>query len=143
MIKEQLYNRTFKILVDAYKNGTLIPGHVLKCPIGNLVASNCGITNIDSTKEWKYFAGSSTLGWHSCFLTSNGIQKIDYEKYECSKIIKLQIDSTGYPIEILAQIEYEFEKNIDPDNYTSLDILSGINRIIKNVLNPFHEISKS
>lgn len=103
MKNEQLYNKTVDILVQAYLNDTLQHGNCYACAVGNMVAAN---------KSYTYYEGmwvDAFSWWNSVFSTDvyYGIQTIEINNYTGDA--KEQIDSTGYSVRELAEIELSFE----------------------------------
>ena len=123
MIKEQLYNKTVDILVQAYFNDTLIHGNCASCAVGNIVAHNMGYTYTSDKKFWE----CSIPNWYDVFRA--------YQKYEGKA--KKQIDSTGYTWQELAKVEKAFEsagKGNSGDDY----MFNGLMAVI-DVLDIIHE----
>lgn len=123
MIREELYHKTVGILVAAYFNDTLIHGSCYACAVGNLVAANMGLGYkrsghqsifkkliwVDGSNELPYPGDNpGAKGWGSVLSTNFGKdQTIDLDDYR--GLAKEQIDSTGYSVYELAQIENAFE----------------------------------
>jgi hypothetical protein len=123
MIKEDLYQKTVDILVNAYLNDTLIRGDCSTCAVGNIVAANMGYKIINEDNDligrkgisWKdkngnFIPYAGTYGWGRvhCFNRNYG-QKFDLSEYKGEA--KKQIDSTGYSSSQTAAIERAFEQN--------------------------------
>lgn len=104
------FEKTVDILVKAYLNGTLEHGKCSACAVGNLVAAAKGTSPIPLVYggfHFDTFANGDNANWHHVFMTVADGQEVHSSRYRGP--IKEQIDSTGYPWQDLARIEYAFE----------------------------------
>ena len=138
MKNKQLFEKTVGILVNAYRNDTLMRGFYTACAVGNIVAYNCGINDINSIAEWHNKAlDKPSSGWGSVFLTVNK-QRVIPKNYKGAA--KFQIDSTGYSWQELAKIEYAFEtapKGTSGDEWMFNGLIA-----VYDVLCEIHEVNK-
>lgn len=114
MIKEELYNKTVDILVNAYFNDTLAHGNCFACAVGNIVAGNMG-------KKFEFHAGGFYL-IRRCDqrLVWEGFKPNDAKRTitaycgilfnKCPTHVEDQLKSTGYSYKELSQIELAFEE---------------------------------
>ncbi len=126
MKNPELYQKTIKILSEAYLKGTLVSGTCVACACGNLVAAanNCEIVRIQNEFFWKnkdkeYLkpSWSQVIGTllKPAIKTSFLSFKTKYvpEQYICVENFagnpKKEILSTGYELEEFAMIESSFE----------------------------------
>jgi hypothetical protein len=139
MKNQELFERTVNILVDAYQKGTLKHRDCKACAVGNIVAANCGIEDVFSLQEWREKAHGLVGGWSMAFVTHPcGTQSRSFVMMELYEAIRLQIGATGYPVEVLADIEFAFEKAAkykDKDE----DMLNGLYAVY-DVLCNYHEV---
>jgi hypothetical protein len=89
---ENRLERTIDILLDAYNSGNLESGKCAKCAVGNIILANFG--SVDGS--WYYFL-------HSNFLIKNTEEE--------NILAVKQINSTGYSVEEIIEIETAFEEN--------------------------------
>jgi hypothetical protein len=145
MKHQELFEKTVGILVKAYQNDTLMHGNCMACAVGNIVAANLGICDIQSRIEWYKKAvdvPDPCTGWPSVFMTglNSKRQRIDLEAILRDEAAKLQIESTGYTWKELAKIEYAFEtapKGNSVDEWMFNGLLA-----VYDVLCEIHEVSK-
>lgn len=140
MNREALYHKTVDILYQAYFNDTLEHGQCTSFAIGNIVAANCGF-NFEHTVHgllWFSASGRHEIAfWDYVFSTVNNHQAIYPDKAE-EIHIKKQIDSTGYPWQELAQIEFAFETA--PAGLSKADrMFNGLVAVLE-VLKQLHEV---
>lgn len=145
MKNQELFENTVGILVKAYQNDTLRHGNCVACAVGNIVAANLGICDIQNPFEWREKAQEVpdiVSGWSSVFMT--GIQSkkqtVRPEILDFDKTAKLQIDSTGYTWQELAKVEYAFEtasKGNNDDEWMFNGLLA-----VYDVLCEIHEVNK-
>jgi len=136
MIKEQLYRKTCDILFDAYFNDTLEHGQCCACAVGNIVAANMGLTIIkdgDGMFIWENYEcynNGHFLGWF--YPVREGTLPTNQQLAE--------INSTGYEIYELNQIESAFERS---GGYFTNDekMFNGLCAVIE-VLNKIHEVEE-
>lgn len=130
MKNESLFHKTVNILVQAYLNDTLVPSMCSACAVGNLVAANCGY-KIDM--DMPLYKGFVRPMWQK-LVWSNKEHEVTDETY-------YQIQSTGYSVDELRQIErafmnggypYDFDEN-SPDYtlklYQVVDLLCDIHEM--------------
>lgn len=131
MKKIELYNKTVGILVDAYMNDTLRHGSCIGCAVGNLICAN--MYNGDMNMFDKKLCGDDGTIW---------VDVIDYTREpRIKKYIgnaKAQIDSTGYSIMELANIELAFESSNKNKMYDDAAMFNGLMAVI-DVLDIIHE----
>jgi hypothetical protein len=150
MINKELYDKTIKILVQAYVNDTLQHGWCSSCAVGNLVAYGMGTKPV---KNSNVFGNGSFADWSMLFMTSiesdpiscisKKIQKFKAQYLDpsvCSNT-STQIGATGYEWYHLALIEQAFEREIvnDEDNHSERDTFDGLMAVI-DVLGEIHEV---
>lgn len=126
-------------------NNTLVNKDACCCAVGNLVASNCGYEiqrhPLFSQMFLSWFNPSTNKylnpSWPLVFFTSRdtAIQKMKLERY--TDEAKIQIDSTGYSVSDLAQIEHAFEMGCKENKFND-EILSGLMAVV-DVLDTIHE----
>src|SRR6185295_19985371 len=152
MNRPELYKKTVDILYQAYFDDTLRHGNCHACAVGNIVAANMGFkyktyrglygisicydfpddrVNI----HWNVAHPLARLGWPSAFFTAG-----DYQSFgEVDESGRLQIESTGYSIDELAQIEFAFEvadKGLSDDEY----MFNGLSAVL-DILARIHEVT--
>jgi hypothetical protein len=153
MNRQELFDKTINILVQAFFNGTLAKGTCSACAVGNLCAAGLGgkiwydrdLNNFtsdinDQHTSWVFvFATNSILG-----------QRINPEAYHKYNHIKKCIDSTRYKWQELAEIEKAFEENtriqyFDYDATDQQKIMqdqhNGLMAVVE-VLTDIHEVSE-
>ena len=146
----ELYNKSVNTLLDAYNSGTLSHGNCHACAVGNIIAASRGITITDYTwdvpksKEPKWTKVFSTVDkkyrdLYEIRTEKHHTQRLDMSKYENKA--KEQIDSTGYTVKELADIEFAFESSIGADNtlkFSKKGQFIGLCAVL-NVLKEIHE----
>ena len=133
MKNKELFDHSVSVLVRAYFEGTLASGTCNACAVGNLIVSGLGLTYRKDTslralrEDDSFYAmrresytpsnnyalsnGAASLKWHSCLtrLRSDRAnlwpENIDGDMLDASK----EIDSTGYSLEEIIDIEGAFE----------------------------------
>ena len=142
MKNPELFNKTVAILVKAYLNDTLQHFNCCACAVGNIVAANMGLKLVkDGCGELEWDGRNTPSfrhGWASCFSTSYGNQTTNYDNYNIIFSAKEEIDSTGYSVEELAEIELVFERK----RHTRAPIFSGLMSVV-DVLIKIHEASET
>lgn len=135
MNRQDLYRKTVDILYQAYFKNTLQHENCAACAVGNIIAANSGknykmaITNL-------YWEGGDYL-WNRLFNTTFGIQNVN-TMWLFHPETMAQINSTGYPWQELAKIEYAFEtadKGQSAEDY----MFNGLVAVLK-VLQELHEV---
>lgn len=102
--RESLYQETIDIILDAWNNGNLVPTSPCGCFIGNLIAAKCdnlpkksknmvSFINIKFKYDAKWFDIVDSLGDE---ITEEGLR---------------QIESTGYSLKEIIQLENLFESS--------------------------------
>lgn len=112
MNRPALYTKTRQILFDAYYNDTLTLGYCSACAIGNIIASNMGISIIKNRCGYPEWTGPVMPTWQSVFYTTttfSGKKQISQPLAMDLPNVAQQINSTGYTWEELARIEHAFE----------------------------------
>lgn len=135
MKNKNLYEKTIKILVNAYLNDTLVKGHCSACAVGNIVAGNMGLSVVRCVgySSWISKDGKNEIPyWDEVFMTTSEGQRVNLDEYEGDA--KAQIDSTGYSVAELALIEETFETNGD-------DMFTGLMAVV-DVLGVIHEVNQ-
>ena len=112
MKNQKLFDRTIRILVNAYLNGTLLHTNCHACAVGNLVAANCGYKYKPNESREDKDDDDFKLIWehkdrYTLFDTwYSGITK---SENSLTKNESLEIESTGYSLNDLILIEGSFE----------------------------------
>ena len=96
MKRKELFQKTTKILVDAFLNDKLTAGSCSACAVGNI----CG--------------GNSA--WSDLFYTAPGKKQHFNSRSLGRDYVMKVINSTGYHYKELMKIEYAFEANTDIDS---------------------------
>lgn len=116
MKKQELFYRTISILVKAYFDGYLEASDCAACACGNLVAANCGYKIIGVNKyrgsDGELISPEWTKIRKYCF---DPTPMPDMYVDEAKK----QVDSTGYSIQQLIDIEQAF-MNAHGNNFEKL-----------------------
>jgi hypothetical protein len=108
MKRQELYNNTVDILVQAYFNDTLAHCDCSACAVGNMIAGNCGyelkyVTEDVSGFIWLHNGKEIEPKWDELFVTyDNGNQKIEPRCFNLET--KRQCEATGYNWHDLAAI---------------------------------------
>lgn len=99
------FEHSIDVLVRAYLNDTLQHNNCTACAVGNMIAD---ALKFEFKKTWAGLTWENKYPeWIDVFCTTSNGQRKTPEAYEYSA--KYQIDSTGYPWQDLAKIEYAFE----------------------------------
>lgn len=101
MNREQLYQKTVDVLLDAYNKEELEHGRCDYCAVAN-ICKEASVKTGMSVDSWSNLFTTSTLG-QQYFYNKDGVQQ--------QRGLKL-IEATGYSVEELAKIEYAFETSI-------------------------------
>lgn len=103
MKREQLFNKTVGVLVDAYNNGTLEHQSCQACAVGNIISAAYNNDRAGFETGWYWLIGllrdAEEAGNEDC-LSLLEVRKRDIEKLEAT---------TGYTLSELARIEEAFE----------------------------------
>lgn len=114
MKKQELFNKTVSILVNAFQNETLTHGDFCSCAVGNLIAANMGIKIIESGMSFSW----DSFDYHASDWHSNVSCGCEYPDGN------FQISSTGYKKCEIIDIERAFEIGetirTDADGYLGL-----------------------
>lgn len=129
MNRPELYHKTVDILVQAYFNDTLKHGTGCGCAVGNMVCAN--LYNGDF-KRWSY--DYSWPSWNA--VIDYSFSKPDLKSYH--GVAKDQIDSTGYSVRELAEIEKAFESANVIKTYSEENKFNGLMAVIE-ALDVIHE----
>jgi hypothetical protein len=120
MKNKALFDRSVKILVNAYLNNSLVPGNCHACAVGNLIAANLNI-KYDHNLKWI----GRPVAWSRVFVTlSFKIAQVK-RPWAYAGAAQEEIDATGYTWPELARLEYAFEraprgKNADERTFNGL-----------------------
>lgn len=147
MKREELFNKTIGILVNAYHNDELEPGSPCGCAVGNLVAAGCGYTINGGTFVTGQFKNGPMAEWVMPVVAGAG-RGIGY--IHMNQEARKQVDSTGYSVQELSLIEHAFEcRDLDHeelDKYRSKPkderSLEGLFRVY-DMLCDIHEVDKT
>jgi hypothetical protein len=113
--------RAIDIFLDSLNDGTLIAGSCTACAVGNLVAAACGIklsvrggfVTPDNYQVMTPHGSVFFTAWNNLFLTTglNGQTRNDLSDFPelDQKQFQALVDTTGFTIDELAEIEYTFE----------------------------------
>lgn len=101
MKERDKFEKNWGILVKAYLNGTLEWGNDCACAVGNLIAGNLGYTFTMGTRQGELLR--EVLSWREENPHWYGIACWDGTKRQ------EQLESTGYPPELVFKIERGFE----------------------------------
>lgn len=147
MKNKELFDRSVAVLTKAYINDTLKHGHCQACAVGNLVCAaryNGDKQEYDDAEIVSAFSGElGSWGWSSVFSAQpndtdlNGMLKweksVDLGEY--AGRAKREIDSTGYTVDELVEIEYAFESCSEEGDkmlnglYAVYDVLCEIHEV--------------
>lgn len=158
MNRPKLYDKTVKVLYDAYFNDTLEHGDCAACVVGNICKEASLITGIPRRAWWRLFVTTRSLGIPSQaialpgeILASNGymparsVPALDttYTDAQISSRILEEalrlVEATGYTVSELAQIEYAFESAPGGDSDED-HMFNGLVNVLE-VLNSIHQMS--
>lgn len=109
MKNQELFDKTVGILVKAYFEGFLDYGEPCGCAVGNLVAANMGLKVIQGEAGLVWNKGGSENQfpkWGEVIAYGDGRNGVVKNRYFGDS--KNEIDSTGYDIYNLADIEKAF-----------------------------------
>lgn len=135
MKNKALFDKTVKILVNAYLNNSLVHGNCHACAVGNMVAAHLGI-QYDEDLKWI----GRPVGWSQVFVTLS--YKIAQVKrpWAYTGEARIQIDATGYTWQELARLEYAFERA--PWGKTKEErMFNGLMALVE-VLSQLHEMDE-
>jgi len=147
MLKQDLYEKTVSILVDAYFNDTLEHGNCYACAVGNIIAANCGYSYESDPlpSEMRINTGMGILYWDALIpITENLTRPITAKRV--TEIIKkpqlsirqeYQLLKTGYSFNELCSIEKAFEDVVDIGS-TDEYMFNGLMAVIE-ALDIIHE----
>ncbi len=107
MKRQELYEKTVDILVQAYFNDTLRHGDCAACAVGNLINARKKFST-EERKKLNALGGYEREGWSEVFCTYNRTQQ-EIIPFNYKGLAKKQIDLTGYTYNQLAKIEKAFE----------------------------------
>lgn len=153
MIKEELYNNTVDILVQAYFNDTLEHGNCYACAVGNIIAANAGFAFVNSSTVFPSetlfdempYTGFGELYWHKEYRWSDNLVKelrrsnIGLNAAVLNEVQEKHLQLTGYSFEELSQIELAFERVADGIFTTDEeDMFNGLMSVI-DALDIIHE----
>ncbi|KAA5540565.1 hypothetical protein [Adhaeribacter rhizoryzae] len=135
MKNKELYDKTIKILVNAYLNDSLVQGNCHACAVGNIIAANLNI-KYDQDLKWI----NRQVAWSQVFVTlSNKIAQVK-RPWAYTGPAREQINATGYAWPELARLEYAFERA--PRGKTKEErIFNGLMAVVE-VLTQIHEIDE-
>ena len=135
MKKKELYDKTVKILVNAYLDNSLVQGNCYACAVGNIVAANLNI-KYDQDLKWI----GPPVAWSQVFVTLS--YKIAQVKrpWAYTGQAQEQINATGYTWPELARLEYAFERA--PKGKTKEErMFNGLMAVV-DVLTQIHELDE-
>jgi hypothetical protein len=136
MKNKEHFDKTVKILVNAYLNNTLVHRNCHACAVGNIVAANLGI-QYDQNYKWI----GRQVAWKEVFVTIRYQIAQIKRAWAYTDEAKVQIDATGYSWQDLAKIEYAFERA--PMGRTHEDhVFNGLMAVIE-VLCQIHELDET
>lgn len=104
MKNKELFDRTVKILVNAYLNNSLVHNNCCACAVGNIIAANMEI-KYDPYLKWV----GRQLAWSKVFVTMPFKTDQIQRPWAYAGSAKEQIDATGYTWQELSIIESAFE----------------------------------
>lgn len=146
MKNQELFDKTVKILVNAYLDNSLVQGNCHACAVGNLIAANM---HLKYDKNLKWIGRQVT--WPQVFVTVSFEIAQVRRPWNNTGPAKEEINATGYTWQELAQIEYAFErarwsKNQDERMFNGLmaviEILSKIHEMDETTQNATKELFK-
>ena len=135
MKNKEHFDRTLKILVNAYLNNSLVQGNCHACAVGNMIAASLDI-KYDQDLKWI----GRPVAWSQVFVTLN--YKIAQVKrpWAYTGEAREQINSTGYSWQELARMEYAFERA--PRGKTKEEhMFNGLMAVVE-VLSQIHEMDE-
>jgi hypothetical protein len=101
MNRPELYEKSVNILLDAYNAGELSHGNCERCAVGNLLADTLAQASLPRS-HWGWFFQTVYLPDQQEF--RQRIMPLDH-----SEILEEIIESYGYTMKELSEIEYAFE----------------------------------
>lgn len=112
--------KAIDIFLDSLNSNTLVNGTCAACAVGNLIAAGCGIKLSRKYNfviaDNEYFltphGAISFTAWNNLFITGEkGQVRNHLSDYSLENQLQMQalIDTTGFTIDELAEIEYTFE----------------------------------
>lgn len=134
MENKELFDKSFNVLLNAYKTDTLVYSTQCACAVGNLVAAANGYEIIkDYSYRWKSSDGMIEPAWGEC-MDVFGMSSFNKEKYKGQ--CKFEIESTGYTYEQIIKIENTFCDMLfaNPSQSNELKIYSGLDAIVDYLL---------
>lgn len=152
MLREKLYYNSLNVLIRAYFKNTLKGGVCTACAVGNLIADACGfqvveinVLDTNFNKVEKHLVWNNKNGkmispdWNRAFSTKFLFGIFPFQKYTPLnyRVFQEEIDSVGYTIDELRQIEYAFEKGYNK-LFCSDRMFSGLCAVVK-VLDKIHQ----
>lgn len=149
MKNESLYRKTVDILYDAYFNDTLQHNNCFACAVGNLVATNMGFKFIKAPRGhfYKGFIPNAIV-WDielDAMVEDTATYYCNYDilysKAMPKRIIN-QIESTGYTIYQLSDIECAFESANRYTKSNDKDMFKGLVAVLE-VLKEIHEVENN
>lgn len=136
MKNKELFDSTVKILVNAYLNGTLVPGNCHACAVGNIIAARL---DIKYNRHLKWIG--RPVAWPQVFVTL-GCQIAQVKRpWAFTGEAKEQIEATGYSWPELARLEYAFER-ARWGKTREERMFNGLMAVIE-VLSQLHEMDES
>ena len=105
MKHKELFDKTIKILVNAYLNNTLVHNNCCACAVGNIIAASLEI-KYDQDLKWI----GQQLAWSTVFVTKRSKPEQTQCPWAYNGKAKEQIDATGYSWQELALLEAAFER---------------------------------
>lgn len=110
MKNQELFNKTISILVKAYQNNTLEHTNCYACAVQNIVAGNMDV-NLISKPDAHELANLDHISivWPNIDYYETITANLDRERNDCNPFLIEQLDSTGYTLEQLKDIESAFE----------------------------------
>lgn len=136
MKQQELFEKTVGILVDAYHNGTLKHQSCMACAVGNMVRANMGEDCFIKSYPYSWATIFNTIA--CSYLNGSYLQMRSFHLMDSLPIAREQIESTGYPVEVLADIEYAFETALKGNSEDEW-MLNGLYRVY-DVLCAYHEV---
>jgi hypothetical protein len=112
--------KAIDIFLDSLNSNTLIGGSCTTCAVGNLVAAACGIklykeygyVTADNSEFMTPYGPVNFTAWNHLFFTGKfGQTRNHLSSYSLEHQLQMQalVDTTGFTIDELAEIEYTFE----------------------------------
>lgn len=155
MKNPELYNKTVEILVQSYLNDTLRHLNCYACAVGNLVAHYCNKIfvkqnplflpqSFDEELKWDGYAGYGVKVPRDTYKTGGTWYEQLWKKEEdLHGEPKEQLQSTGYALAELRQIEEAFEScALDDFNDDDKRMWTGLMAVI-DILDQIHENTDS